>query len=30
MEKLGHYAERKIDGRVFVDDHEDDGILNNN
>lgn len=30
MEKLGHYAERKLDGRVFVDGHEDDGILDNN
>ena len=30
MEKLGHYAERKLDGRVFVDGNEDDGILNNN
>ena len=30
MEKLGHSAERKIDGNVFVDEHEDDGILDNN
>ena len=30
MEKLGHNAERKLDGRIFVDGREDDGILDNN
>ena len=30
MEKLDHNAERKLDGRIFVDGREDDGILDNN
>lgn len=30
MEKLGHNAERKLDGRIFVNGHADDGILDNN
>lgn len=30
MEKLDHNAERTLDGRIFVDGREDDGILDNN